>query len=82
MPESQWTNCWKTALLIKMMSRCLEVQADHKCMMINVTKHDALVPDEYIAQGSAEFGAELQKLMQDALDNHQELMKLKEEEIV
>lgn len=80
MRQTAWSNDWRTTLLIKIMTRVLEVQADYKCMMINVTKYDALVPDEYIAQGSSELGAELQKLMQDEMAKFQELDRIREEE--
>lgn len=82
MRQTAWSNDWRTTLLIKIMTRVLEVQADYKCMMINVTEHDALVPDEYIAQGSSELGAELQKLMQDEMAKFQELDRIREEERV
>ena len=67
MQESNLSNDWKTDLLIKIMTRCLEVQADQKCMMLNVTETDALVPDELIHQGIAEFGAELEQLMKESM---------------
>jgi hypothetical protein len=48
--------------------------------MQNVTVSDVLVPDEYIQQGTAEFGAELELLMKDRLAEELDLQKLKEEE--
>ena len=36
---------WKIKLLMKIMTRCLIVQANHKSMMLNVTETDAIVPD-------------------------------------
>jgi|TARA_R110002020_G_scaffold50601_1_gene142742 hypothetical protein len=80
MRKTNWTNDWKTDLLIQIMSRCLEVQAEHKHNMQNVTVSDVLVPDEYIQQGTAEFGAELELLMKDRLAEELDLQKLKEEE--
>tara|TARA_R110000803_G_scaffold49530_2_gene103026 strand:- start:10711 stop:10968 length:258 start_codon:yes stop_codon:yes gene_type:complete len=77
---TDWSNDWRTYLLIQIMSRCLEVQADHRNAMKNVTKTDALVPDEYIFQGKAEFGAELEQLMKEVLATQTELITMKEED--
>jgi|TARA_R110000751_G_scaffold68966_1_gene140229 hypothetical protein len=72
---------WKIKLLMKIMTRCLIVQANHKSMMLNVTETDAIVPDELIHQGIAEFGAELEQLLKEEIPDglDQEMTKIKEE---